>query len=189
MKAEKLSIRYVPLNTLKENPENARAHGSEIEFIVNSIEKFGFASPILVDAKNMIIAGHGRLQAARKAGLEKVPVIRLPFNSEESKAYGLIDNALTDLSTWDLERYDAQLEELGIAGWDMGDFGFALPEFDEFGPDAGEEEAGQPGEDEAPAPGVKKESYNVLVFCKDKEEQDMVLAYILKNNIAGQIVG
>lgn len=185
MKAENLSIRYVPLNTLKENPENARLHGSEIEFIVNSIEKFGFASPILVDKKNVIIAGHGRLQAARKVGLEKVPVIRLPFDSEESKAYGLIDNALTDLSTWDMDKYDAQLAELGDLGWEMDEFGFMLPDFND------EPEDGiqlDPVEEAPVTPPAAKESFNVMVFCKNKEEQDKVLAFILKNNIAGQMM-
>ena len=186
MKAKKISIRYVPLDSLKENPENARVHGSETYIVENSIDRFGFVNPIKVTKDMMIISGHGRLKAARDAGLTEVPVVVLPFDEEEAKAFALVDNASSDASTWNLEKREEQIAELEGLGWEMGDYGFALPEFEDW-TDAGDEAAdGQTGDISAP-PAETRATFNVMVFCKDKEEQDKVLAYIIKNNIAGQI--
>lgn len=189
MKAGKLTLKYVPIESLKENPENARDHGSEIEELVNSVDRFGFADVIKVDKTMTIIAGHGRLIAAKRNGLKEVPVIVLPFNKEEAKAFALIDNKTSDDSTWIMDRYDQQVQELKDLGWDMGSFGFTLPEFGDFGPAVPEDDT---GDDIPPAPGPAadvRDTYNVIVYCNDEETRDKVLAFLIENNIAGQALG
>ena len=187
MKAGKLSLKYVPIDSLKENPDNARDHGSEIEELVQSIDRFGFADVIKVDKSMTIIAGHGRLIAAKKNGLKEVPVIILPFNKEEAKAFALIDNKTSDDSTWIWERYDKQVKDLTDLGWDMESFGFVLPEFEDLTPAADE------GPVEIPEPPARtpktdsKGSLNVMVYCRDQDDKDKVVAFLLENEIPCQV--
>lgn len=187
MKAGKLTLKYVPIDSLKENPDNAREHGSEIEELVNSVDRFGFADVIKVDKSMTIIAGHGRLIAAKRNGLTEVPVIVLPFNKEEAKAFALIDNKTSDDSTWIMDRYDKQVKELRGLGWDMGSFGFTLPDFGDFSPKVPEMEQPEP---ELPKQQPKaRDSFNVIAYCNDEETRDKVLAFLIENDIAGQVLG
>lgn len=105
---------------------NSRKHSSEqIERIARSIEEFGFTNPILVDGTNGIIAGHGRLMAARKLGLSEVPVIQLDHLTEEQKrAYIIADNRLAELSEWDDDILKSELFELQEFGFDLELTGF-----------------------------------------------------------------
>ena len=188
MKAGKLTLKYVPVDSLKENPENARIHGSEIEELINSVDRFGFADVIKVDKNMTIIAGHGRLQAAKANGMKEVPIIVLPFTKEEAKAFALVDNKTSDDSTWDVEKHDTQIEELKALGWDMGAFGFELPDFGDFAPAPVTDEPVV--DDPTPAPKPKaRESMNVIAYCNDEEQRDKVLAFLIENDIPGQLLG
>lgn len=183
MKAGRLTLKYVPIDSLKENPDNAREHGSEIEELVNSVDRFGFADVIKVDKSMTIIAGHGRLIAAKRNGLTEVPVIVLPFNKEESKAFALIDNKTSDDSTWIMDRYDKQVQELKDLGWDMGSFGFELPDFGEFLPEVDEAPAAQDPPQARPEP-VSAESFEVIAYCTDENQRSDLLAYLMEAGIA-----
>src|SRR5574343_482849 len=105
---------------------NARTHSeTQINQIAASIKEFGFNNPILTDGKNGIIAGHGRLQAALKLGLESVPTIELSHLTDiQKKAYILADNRLAELSGWDNELLNIELEELKLADFDIELTGF-----------------------------------------------------------------
>jgi len=105
---------------------NARTHSDEqVAQIAASIKEFGFNNPILVDGENGIIAGHGRLAAARKLGLDTVPVIELAHMSDTKKrAYILADNKLAMNAGWDFELLGVELEELKIDGIDLELTGF-----------------------------------------------------------------
>jgi ParB/RepB/Spo0J family partition protein len=96
-------VTYQPIGSIVPDSNNPRKHSREqIRAIANSIEAFGFNAPVLVDKANRIVAGHGRLEAAKSLQLEDVPVIRLEHLSEhQAKAYMLADNKLTDRSSWD----------------------------------------------------------------------------------------
>lgn len=102
---------------------NARTHSDEqIEKIKNSINEFGFVSPVIIDENNMILAGHGRVEAAKDAGLTEVPYRRITnLNDDQKKAYILADNKLSDMAGWDEELLR---EELASISLDMADFGF-----------------------------------------------------------------
>ena len=98
-----LSVKYVPISSLRSNPHNARVHTPrQVRQIGRSLEAFGFIVPVLTDANNNIIAGHGRVLAAKQRGWHEVPVIRLEHLSEaQAQAFAIADNRLTEVSTWD----------------------------------------------------------------------------------------
>lgn len=132
-----LTVVYISLDTLMEYPNNPRQHDTkQLIKIQNSIEKFGFINPILVDEHNEIIAGHARLAAARLAHLPQVPVIRLEhLSTAQKKAYRIADNKLAELGTWSVENLQLEFQELekldldfslGITGFDMGDIDLIL---------------------------------------------------------------
>ena len=116
--ASELSVDYRPIGTLIPDARNARTHSEEqIAEIAASIRAFGFTNPVLVDGENGIIAGHGRVLAARKLGMKKVPVIELAGMSEaEKRAYIIADNKLALNAGWDLESLSLELADLGAAG-------------------------------------------------------------------------
>lgn len=111
----KLKVEYVKLEELIPFELNARTHSKEqVGQIVNSIGEFDFVNPILVGIDNMIIAGHGRLMAAKKAGLETVPIIRLPhLDYNQCMALSLADNKIADNAGWDEEKIVEILGKLG----------------------------------------------------------------------------
>lgn len=101
---------------------NPRKNDMAVEQVANSIKSFGFKVPIIVDKDNVIVAGHTRLKAAKKLGLQTVPVIRADDLTEEQiKAFRLADNKVAELAEWDFDKLEAELLALTI---DMTDFGF-----------------------------------------------------------------
>ena len=81
--------------------------------------------PLLIDAEGNLIAGHGRLEAAKSIGIETVPVVRKTDISEEQvRAYRIADNRLADLGTWNTENLKLEMQELSVAGFNLGKIGF-----------------------------------------------------------------
>ena len=122
------------LEALKPYPRNARTHSKkQIRQIAVSIETFGWTNPVLVDASGGIIAGHGRVEAAKRLGLAQVPTIRIEDLSEaEKRAYILADNKLAELAGWDVEILTLELQGLLALDidFDMTVTGFETPEID-----------------------------------------------------------
>lgn len=121
---------------------NARTHNEEqVLQIAASIKEFGFTNPVLIDGDNGIIAGHGRLMAAKKLGLEEVPTIELSYLSEaQRKAYILADNKLALNSGWDNDLLAIEFAELGELGFDLDLTGFSSEEIGVDGFEADEVE-------------------------------------------------
>jgi DNA modification methylase len=117
----RLAITYRPLSELIPDPRNARTHPKrQIDQIRASIAAFGFTNPILADPEGDIIAGHGRLQAARGMGLAEVPVITLPGLSDAQKrALRIADNKIALNAGWDLEILQLELSELASLDIDI----------------------------------------------------------------------
>lgn len=111
---------------------NARTHSeAQVAMIAGSIREFGFNNPVLVDGGNGIIAGHGRVLAARKLGLATVPVIELVHLTEAQKrAYILADNRLAEQAGWDRDLLALELGELADLEVDLGSLGFDGAELD-----------------------------------------------------------
>ncbi len=103
-----------PVDSLKPNPRNARTHSrAQIAQIAESISQFGFTNPILIDENGVVLAGHGRLAAAKTLGIEKVPVIQLAHLSDvEKRAFVLADNKIALNAGWDGEMLAAELGDL-----------------------------------------------------------------------------
>jgi DNA modification methylase len=122
-------LETVAVVSLRSHDRNARTHSrAQIEQIRRSIERFGFTNPVLADASNTIIAGHGRVAAAKLLHLDRVPVLRLEHLSKaERRAYVIADNRLAELAGWDKELL--QLELGAILAVDAG-FDLALTGFD-----------------------------------------------------------
>ena len=113
---------------------NSRTHSDEqVMQVASSIKEFGFTNPILIDDDGGIIAGHGRLMAAKKLGLDEVPCIRLGHLSEaQRKAYVIADNQLALNSGWDLDSLKIELEELDNFDFDLELLGFDIDELNKI---------------------------------------------------------
>jgi hypothetical protein len=99
----RLSVEYVPLSGLLLDPRNPRKHSDRlIKQIAWSIKTFGFIVPVLLDRLNKVLAGHGRVRAAKLLGLDEIPVIRIENLTEaQARAFAIADNRLTENSSWD----------------------------------------------------------------------------------------
>ena len=109
-----LRVETVPVSALRPYSRNARTHSKrQIEQIADSIKTFGWTNPILADAESGVIAGHGRLEAAKHLGMTTVPVIRVEHMSEAQKrAYIIADNKLAENAGWDNELLSIELQGL-----------------------------------------------------------------------------
>ena len=119
-----------PLTRLKPYERNARTHSREqVRQIVASIKEFGFTNPLLVDGADGILAGHGRLAAAKDMGLTEVPVIVLDhLSAEQRRAYVLADNQLALNAGWDAELLQMEVTALGLVDFDLNLLGFSPDE-------------------------------------------------------------
>lgn len=123
-------VQEVALNKLKPYEQNAKIHGQEqIEKLKASIEEFGFLTPCLIDAEYNLIAGHGRVMAAKELGMAKVPCVFIEGLTEtQRRAYILADNRLGELGEWDMDIVFDELIELDSMDFDVSLTGFDLPE-------------------------------------------------------------
>ncbi len=122
-----MEIEIVKINKLKPHPKNPRIHpDSAIDKLVKSIKEYGWTNPVLVSKDGFVLAGHARLKAAEKAGLDEVPVIYLPLSGSKAEAYMIADNKLQDETDWDFPKLKDLLQEL-----DTGEFDIEITGFDE----------------------------------------------------------
>jgi DNA modification methylase len=122
----KPKIEQIPVDALIPYARNSRTHSeAQVAQIAGSIREFGFTNPVLIDAENGIIAGHGRIMAAQKLGLAEVPCIRLDHLTEtQRKAYVIADNKLALNSGWDEAMLGLELADLRELDFDLGLLGF-----------------------------------------------------------------
>ncbi|WP_340313663.1 site-specific DNA-methyltransferase [Rhizorhabdus argentea] len=129
-----MGLKLVNMNiaALKPWPNNARTHSKkQLRKLAKSIQEFGFVNPILMSVDGFIIGGHGRVEAAKMAGLEEVPVIVLPALSQDQlRALVIADNRLALDAGWDEELLAIELESLAEANYDLNLTGFELAEVD-----------------------------------------------------------
>ena len=116
-------IVYKSLKELKPYEKNPRKNKKAIQYVANSIEEFGFKSPIIVDKDNVIVCGHTRYEASKKLGLDAVPVIVADdLSDEQIRAYRLADNKVSEKAEWDFELLGEEIDT--IFSLDMENFGF-----------------------------------------------------------------
>ena len=147
MKAENLNVKMMPIDDLIPYDKNPRINENAVYSVAESINEFGFKVPIVVDKNNVIINGHTRLKAARSLGIEKVPVVIADdLTPEQAKAFRLADNMTAQLSGWDMD----------LLKDEMNDLADELKDKDES--------------DDLPT------QYKVVISCKDKDEQEVILS-------------
>ena len=130
-----LTIIYRDLSELIPYDRNPRNNEAAVGPVAESIRQFGFKCPIIIDGNDVIVAGHTRLLAAKKLGLDKVPcVVADDLTEEQIKAFRLADNKVSELAEWNADLLGEELKE--ITDIDMSEFGFELSEFN-FGEDSG----------------------------------------------------
>jgi DNA modification methylase len=152
-------IRHVQIEDLIPYARNARTHSDEqVAQIAASIREFGFVNPVLLRCDNTIIAGHGRVMAARKLGLDTVPAVYLSHLSDmQAMAYVIADNKLALNAGWDEELLNLELGDLADEGFDLDLMGFDVGEIEELagrdGVEVVEDEVPEPPEDPITKPG------------------------------------
>jgi DNA modification methylase len=148
-------LEYLTTASLRPWSRNARTHSKkQVRQIADSIERFGFTNPVLIDKENRILAGHGRVTAAKLLGMDTVPCRRIESMTEaEKRAYVLADNKLALNAGWDEEILAEELKGLVADNidFDIGITGFSIAEIDGLIEGLVLEEDGAPEEDVAPA--------------------------------------
>ena len=174
-----------PIGSLKPYRQNARIHSAkQIAQIAESIETFGFTNPVLVDEQNRILAGHGRVEAAKQLGWTNVPTLQIAHLSEaEKRAYILADNKLAENAGWDADLLRIELGALAELDldFDLTVTGFEAPEIDVILGSADEYDGAEdPPLDEPPAKAISQPGDRWLLgkhrlLCGDATDTD---AYI-----------
>jgi ParB-like chromosome segregation protein Spo0J len=149
-------IEQWPIARLVPYASNARTHSDDqVARISASLVEYGWTAPVMVSDEGEIVAGHGRLLAARNLGLDEVPVIRLShLGPEQVRAYRIADNRLSELSGWDDELLAAELHALNAAGFDLDLTGFEGEDLDRLLAPLDDADEALAGEDEVPEPPV-----------------------------------
>lgn len=180
-----LEIEYLPLEKLIPYANNPKLHPPEqIAQIAASIKEFGFNDPVALDMDDTIIEGHGRVMAARKIGMEKVPVIRLGhLSSAQKTAYIIAHNKLTINSGFDLDLLKVEFSKLDEMDYDLDLTGFSEIEIKSL------------DEDQEPKRKSKREKevnyepvLEVIVECEDELQQEAVHALLTERGYKCRIL-
>lgn len=148
-----MQIEKLLTNSLVPYARNSRTHSeAQVAQIASSIREFGFTNPVLIDSAGGLIAGHGRVMAARQLGMTEVPCIRLGHLSETQKrAYIIADNKLALNAGWDEQMLALEFRDLLAEGYDVALTGYALPDIDELVATLDATPEGNSDADEVPA--------------------------------------
>ena len=184
-----LSIEYKNVDDLIPYVNNSRTHSDEqVTQVAASIKEFGFTNPILIDENNGIIAGHGRLTAAKKLKLEQVPTITLEgLTDAQRKAYVIADNKLALNAEWDFDLLKVEIESLQEDDFKLDLLGFDIDELSEIlgFDDIAEEDEEEPEQDYEDK---YKEQYGVIIMCKSAEEQEKIFNKMQQNGYEVKVV-
>ena len=125
-------IKNIKINDLVPYERNAKIHSEyQLDLISRSIKEFGFINPVLIDEDKNVIAGHGRIEAAKLLGMKEVPTITIEGLTEvERRAYILADNKLSELAEWDEKLVAAELKELKESNFETDITGFLYDDMD-----------------------------------------------------------
>ena len=145
-----MKLENVKIENLTPDPNNARTHDdTNLKAIQGSLTQFGQRKPIVISQDNVIVAGNGTVEAAKRLGWTEIEAVRVPadWDAERIKAFALADNRTAELASWDTEVLNKQLQELAEAGVEVAEFGFELPEIPVLDIETYEDEAPEIPED------------------------------------------
>lgn len=175
----KAEIETMDPRSLVPYARNARQHSAaHVAQIAGSIREFGFNAPVLIDADNGIIAGHGRVQAALSLGLDGVPCVRLAhLTDSQRRAYILADNKIALNSTWDDAMLALEAADLKALDVDLGLVGFSEEEIDALT----NAEQVESAEDKSDL--VITDRFDILIQCGSEERQVELIEFLEQNEI------
>ena len=137
--SNELKIQKISINDIKMYENNPRNNDEAVKYVANSIKKFGFKVPVIIDKNHTIIAGHTRFKAAKKLHIENLPcLIADDLDDKQIKAFRLADNKVSEFSDWNFELLNQELAK--ITDFPMSDFGFENLENIDFIEDIVEDE-------------------------------------------------
>ena len=193
-------LESVPVEDLRPSPKNPRTHSKkQVRELARSMQEFGFTVPALIDEANRILAGHGRLEAAKLLGLTCIPCVRVSHMSEAQKrAYIIADNKLALNAGWDDDLLAEELQALmGLdPGFDLTVTGFSIPEIDHVIANHRPEEPGSPQDDLLPDPAMiprrcqPGDIYRAgphKVICGDARDKAIVAA-LMDGELASMVI-
>jgi|LSQX01.3.fsa_nt_gb site-specific DNA-methyltransferase (adenine-specific) len=172
-------LEILPIDTLTPYANNARTHSDDqIKKIQASLREFGFVNPVLIDANRGVIAGHGRIEAAKREGMTEVPCVFVEHLTDAQKrAYILADNRLAELAGWDMDAVRIEMERLAEDGFGIEITGFEFDDIpmgkiaeDDFDADAAAEETIEP----ITEPGDKWQLGRHRLMCGDSTDRATV---------------
>jgi len=170
---DKLKIEYVDINSIKPYKKNPRKNEEAIPYVMESIKQFGFKNPVILDKDNIIVAGHTRIESAKRLGITEIPCIYADdLTDEQIKAFRLADNKVAEIAEWDIDLLDTELDD--ILNIDMSDFGFDLDLEDEFNEEDLEDER-------------QKEKVNVSIVLNSYSDYEMIKERI--ENLTDEVNG
>jgi hypothetical protein len=187
-KSRKLAVVWRSVDELIPYARNARTHSPEqVAQIASSIAEFGWTNPVLTDGANGIVAGHGRVLAARKLGHTEVPTLALDgLTKAQVRAYVLADNKLALNAGWDNEMLSIELSSLRDDGFDIGVIGFSTDEIDTLGLNVSAEDIsaafGQ-------LPDADREPFTHMTFTLHDEQATTVKAALSEAEAMGEFIG
>lgn len=176
-----IKIEEVNLDDLKVYGNNPRINDNAIKYVTNSIKKFGFLVPIVIDKNNVIVCGHTRYLASKELNLKNVPCIKAEsLTDKQVKAFRIADNKIHEKSSWDNDLLKEELTELQNFGFDLEDLGFLNFELDYILSDNTENFINDLEENDFKDNNLLNEFFSMtFVFPKNKEE--LIKDYVSKN--------
>lgn len=121
----------VPIQDIVPYEQNPRKNDRAVEVVAKSIKEFGFLVPVILDDKNVIVAGHTRIKAALKLGLAEIPVVYTEnLNEKQIKVFRIMDNKTHEFANWDFELLKIELNELDNLKFDLNLTGFSVADIE-----------------------------------------------------------
>ncbi len=177
------NLEFIPVENLIPYARNSRTHSdAQVAQIAASIKEFGFTNPVLIDEADGIIAGHGRVLAARKLGMAEVSCLRLGYLSEiQKRAYVIADNKLGLNSGWDDELLKLELHALDESDYQLDMTGFSADELTKI-------MFGELIEPEEPEEQTVNSAFEVSVSCDSEAEQERVYEMLTKQGLKCRVL-
>ena len=170
---DKLKIEYVDINSIKPYKKNPRKNEDAIPYVMESIKQFGFKNPVILDKDNVIVAGHTRIESAKRLGITEIPCIYADdLTDEQIRAFRLADNKVGEIAEWDIDLLDTELDD--ILNIDMSDFGFDLDLEDEEEKEIIEDEVPEVPEEPKAKLGDIYQLGNHRLMCGDSTKEEDV---------------
>ena len=182
---DKLKIEYVDINSIKPYKKNPRKNDEAIPYVMESIKQFGFKNPVILDKDNVIVAGHTRIESAKRLGITEIPCIYADdLTDEQIRAFRLADNKVGEIAEWDIDLLDTELDD--ILNIDMSDFGFDLDFEDEEEKEIGEDEVPEVPEEPKAKLGDIYQLGSHRLMCGDSTKEEDVAK--LMNGVKADMV-